>query len=46
MFGFVFLISWIIFKAIKKGKLPQNRYTPFDDLIEGKKEEDVDEEIK
>jgi hypothetical protein len=32
-----FLVVVLVFKAIRKGNLPENNYTPFDDIIEGKK---------
>ncbi|MBP1080234.1 hypothetical protein ACFFJQ_11610 [Bacillus capparidis] len=34
---FVFAISFPIFRMIKKGKMPNNSYTPIDDIDAGRK---------
>ncbi|MEH7887323.1 hypothetical protein V7654_23860 [Bacillus sp. JJ1609] len=34
------VVFYSVFKIIKKGKLPSNEYTPFDDLTEGKSDKD------
>ncbi|MED4456340.1 DUF3951 domain-containing protein [Metabacillus fastidiosus] len=37
----VLTIAYIVFKAIKKRKLPSNEYTPFDDITSGKSKKDL-----
>lgn len=37
---FVGLISLIVFRAIRMKKLPENNYTPFDDITEGRVDSD------
>lgn len=34
------VVFYSIYKIVKKGKLPSNEYTPFDDLTEGKTDKD------
>ncbi|MFB7303211.1 hypothetical protein [Heyndrickxia sporothermodurans] len=40
IFFIVLIVGMIIVKAMRKRKLPSNRYTPFDDIISGKSEKD------
>jgi len=34
------VVLFSVIKIIKKGKLPSNEYTPFDDLTEGNSDKD------
>lgn len=36
------IVFYSIYKIITSGKLPSNKYTPFDDLVEGKVDKDDD----
>lgn len=36
----LFVVFYSIYKIFQKGKLPSNKYTPFDDLTEGKADKD------
>lgn len=36
----VLVVGMITFKKIRKGKLPSNSYTPYDDITTGKKDKE------
>ncbi|MCA1054234.1 hypothetical protein LCM10_04480 [Rossellomorea aquimaris] len=43
---YIAIPAFIVFKAIRRRKLPNNTYTPVDDLLEGKVRDLEDEDHK